>query len=172
MAMTIPLRYEGMVGDTIIRHHLTRELEVERTYTKETSRGPITQTENQIFPYLEIIYGQAEIMLTTKNASLIKYLTAGDLFSYKDAGHEKLVNAMLGESPIIEKSNVIEAEVIEAEVEVEVELNRESLRKLSMPDLKKTAKANNVKALPSMKKDELISAILGEEVIEEESVEE
>lgn len=172
MSMSIPLKFNGTYGDTIVRHHLTKELEVERTYTNETSRGPITKKVMEIFPYLEIVYGQCEILLTTKNAVLIDYLVQGELFDYADAGHGKLVQAMLGDVPTPKKEIIIEADVIEAEiVDEETNLSPEALRKLGFTDLKKLAKSQGISAKPSMKKEDLIGAIIGEEEVEE-SVEE
>ena len=173
MSMSIPLKFNGSYGDTIVRHHVTKDLEVERTYTSETSRGPITKTNMELFPYLEIVYGQTEILLTTKNAILMDYLVKGELFDYADAGHEKLVQAMLGEAPAPKKQIIIEAEVVEAEiVDAETNLSPEELRKLSMPGLKKICKTQGISPKPSMKKEELIAAIVGEGVVLEESVEE
>jgi hypothetical protein len=163
MAMSIPLTYNEIYGDTVVRVHLPSAVEVEHTYTKETSRGPITNTTTKDFPYLEILSGQTDIMLTSKNAILIDKLTSGSQFDYADAGHEKLVMAMLGDSPVKKKEIFVEAEVIEAEiVDEETDLSASDMRALSMPSLKKLAKSQGVKALPTMKKDELISAIIGD----------
>ena len=164
MAMSIPLTYNEIYGDTVVRIHLSSAVEVERTYTKETSRGPITNTSTEGFPYLEVLSGQTDIMLTSKNAILIDQLTSGSQFDYADAGHEKLVMAMLGEKPVVKnKEIIIEAEVVEEDIsDVETGLDKTALRKLSMPELKKTAKAQGVSPKPTMKKDELITAIIGD----------
>lgn len=161
--MSIPLTYNEIYGDTVVRVHLPSAVEIEHTYTKETNRGPITNTTTKDFPYLEILSGQTDIMLTSKNAILIDKLTSSSQFDYADAGHEKLVVAMLGDLPVKKKEIFVEAEVIEAEiVDEETDLSASDMRALSMPSLKKLAKSQGVKALPTMKKDELITAIIGD----------
>ena len=167
MNMQIPLAYNDVYSDSMKRFHLTTSVEATKVITEETSRGQITRDVEVKMHYLEIERGRTHILLTSNNAPLIDKLAHSDLFDYVDAGHAKLVTAMLPgdvqEAEIV--SEVKEVEVapepeIKVTVDEETGIDKEGLMNLKRADLMKLAKEQGVKFEMSDKKDDLIEKII------------
>ena len=175
--MDIQLRHKGIYSDTVKRIHLTQAIDYTQVAKRETNRGVITETTKVKGYYLEVIKGTAHIELTENNCMVVKDLVATGMLEYMDNAHKKLVESMAPEDaeivtpePEPEPEPVKELEPVkepEAKlVDDETNFTIEDLMDLSMPQLRKLAKAQSVSYEKDAKKREIADLIIAKKLEE------